>query len=186
VAGQSCNDTTLNSREEKRYAFLYRCIATLFVILAELCTPTLAMGSTISDAEIWAKYPNNTRYDVTFSNVRWSGRYGTANSDGTVGDRIQGTVAPGKTVPSHHRMGDPDIGERYTKLSFDATFTRDNGTKGSCSYYYAFKSATGELSASAALTGGDDKLLYPKCTIIFNSYYNLTFDMTGIDPNKFK
>lgn len=91
--------------------------------LAFICMPTLATCDTVSSAEIWATFVNNTPFQVTFSKVRWSDRYGTANSDGTVTDRIQGTVEPGKTVQSHHRMGDPQIGERYTDLSFDATFT---------------------------------------------------------------
>jgi len=114
------NETTLS----RRLPF----IAAAF--LAFICLPTLATCDTVSSAEIWATFVNNTPSQVTFSKVRWSGRYGTANSDGTVTDRIQGTVEPGKTVQSHHRMGDPQIGERYTDLSFDATFTRPDGSTG--------------------------------------------------------
>ena len=145
--------------------------------LAFICLPTLATCDTVSSAEIWATFVNNTPFQVTFSKVRWSGRYGTANSDGTVTDRIQGTVEPGKTVQSHHRMGDPQIGERYTDLSFDATFTRPDGSTGICSFYYAYKSDTGERSAYAASRGGSDKDRLAKCNLIFNSYYNITFNM---------
>jgi hypothetical protein len=160
------------------------------VALAATCTPTMASSKgryvngiwQLSDTTISGTFYNHTPFDVAFSNVHWTGRYGTANSDGTITDRIGGTVASGKTKPSFHRMGDLDIGERYTELSFDATFTRPDGSTGTCYFWYAFKTDTEQLSGSAQSPGGSDKNRLPQCKISINDFdsaaFKVTFDMT--------
>ncbi|MBI0475836.1 hypothetical protein D9601_10775 [Sphingomonas sp. MA1305] len=146
--------------------------------LGALGMPTVATCSTISSAEIWAKLVNDTKYTVTISNVDWSGRYGTANGDGTISDRIEGTLEPNQSMRSRHRMGDPDIGERYTYLSFDATFTRANGSTGTCTFYYSYRSDTGAKAGDAASANGSVKDQPASCSLKYDSYYNITFDIS--------
>jgi hypothetical protein len=165
------------------------------VALAATCSPAMARNKEyyqngiwqLSDTTITGTFYNHTPYDVTFSNVRWTGRYGTANSDGTITNRIEGTVASGKTAPSFHRMGDLDIGERYTELSFDATYTRPNGSTGTCYFWYSFKTDTELLAGSAHSPGGSDKDRLPQCTIDINTNdsaaFKVTFDIIDKDPS---
>lgn len=69
--------------------------------------PSLARAESPSpSATIFGKLINNTSRTITIADARWTGRYGTARPDGTVGDRIEGPVAPGGSVSSRHRMGD--------------------------------------------------------------------------------
>lgn len=157
--------------------------------LAAVCTPTMASCQghyqngiwQLSNTSITGTFINGmTLTDVTFSNIHWTGRYGTANSDGTITNRIQGTVAPGKSIPSYHRMGDLDIGERYTELSFYANFTRQDGSTGNCYFWYAYNTVTETRYGSANSPGGSDKQRLPVCELTFNSYYDVTWKIT--DP----
>lgn len=159
-------------------------------LLAAICTPTMASCQGHYENGVWhlsntvisGTFVNNTADDVTFSNVRWNGRYGIAHSDGVITDRIQGTVAPGKSISSYHRMGDLDLGERYTELSFDATFTRKkDGSTGTCYFWYSYKTETETRAGSAASPGGSNKDHPASCELKFNSYYDVTFTIS--DPN---
>ena len=123
-------------------------IATIQAASAQTITPTLV---------------NNTGLPVTISNIYWTGSYLP---------RIEGTIpANSAPVSGSHRMADPTV-ERYTDLSFKASFTYQGDLK-TCNFYYSFRSDSGAFVYSGASRVAGDPI--PGCKVAQTSSYRFTF-----------
>lgn len=92
---------------------------------------------------------NNSRYDVTTSDISWGGSYFP---------RIEGTYPAGSApVSGAHRFGNPSY-TTYTYLDFKVSYTNRDGVKRTCLFWYNFDSSTQRLRdfGSSRIEGGTD------------------------------
>lgn len=162
-------------------------LITAALLFAVTVGASATANAQVSDHNYWITLTNNTPYLVTIYDIENSARYGTGHDDGTVTDRIDGTIEAGKSKMGRIRMLDVAY---YTEVWFKASYSyEDRDTKKTntpvCMFGITYKTSTGEfVSASASRYDGDP---LPKCSVTGNGfdryYFNIETSNDHPSPN---
>lgn len=127
---------------------------------------SLVASAQIADAQtirIKIRLYNDTNHEVTISKLEWNGAYSP---------RIEDPIPANSYKDGELRVDDHDVGMQY-QVSFDASYTDDNGKVKGCSFWNNHDRVTGEVkNLIASGTIGDPSA---KCSAENPSTYSIVY-----------